>query len=195
MSKTERTTPAPESATPCPRMICVLDGENNRDVRPCRLEEGHEGVCKVEQPVTDPAEFEEDDDYARRVALGLRPIFLAHEHTHPDEIPCPAWCWRADQPTGSHDVAPQRPRWSWHTSESISVAWEAKTGGQYKEGIALSTLDLRLQGWRDREPTIRLQANPAEDDRPGPLVLTLEDARELAVVLLHLIDQETTTDG
>ena len=171
MRETEGTTPAPESATPTDDQLMV-----------------------------DPNGYEEDDDYTRRQVLGLRPIFAGGKDPHPDTIPCPPWCWRAGEPTGSHAPSPQRPTWSWHTSHPVSLAWEAVAGEQIEDGVALSTIDVGLQGWRDQEPRIQVTPDRFGDmsfvgtsrTRPS-VILTLDDAQELAGMLLPLVEQARGT--
>ena len=69
-------------------------------------------------PETDEGdEFEEPENAVLRRELGLRPIGYPDSGDHPDQRPCPSWCWIAHEEEYEHEVDCRHPLEALHTLE------------------------------------------------------------------------------
>lgn len=168
MSDRKRTAPAPKKATP-------------------ELE-----------PIVDPLNWEEDEDYALRVRFGFRPIvYKADPDQHPDSRPCPQWCQCADGET-VHSVDARMLTEAHHVSQSFETLLSYYDGSTCRTDdttvVVASTLRSYLfrDGDGGRGTWIRLRAdlqNPKPEQGAKMLTLSVDDAAELVTVLSALLAQ------
>ncbi len=150
-------------------------------------------------PESDEDEFEEPENAVLRRELGLRPIGYPDSGAHPDQRPCPSWCWIAQEEDYEHEVDSRHPLEASHTLEPHpSVAASLYPGASLSLGSgkyihATTTIEPRLVQIGQAHPVINVamrQYDEAgeqnyEDDF---LRLTVDDARELVTALNYLIE-------
>lgn len=177
MSVTEGTTAAPESASP-------------------RLPD----LISQDQLARDPDGYLECIGYARSQHLGLRPSrFSAHadsnKELHPDQRPCPSWCWVGLHPDYGHTIEPTNPFVATHSIDgSIAMVASYYRGVRDRGGeVRSATLEAGLTRVGEGRPLIDLSLrtydrNDEQHYVDGLLKLTRRDAQELVRVLSYLLD-------
>lgn len=142
----------------------------------------------------DPADAE------LRQRLGLRPRLYVDETekgTHPDQRPCPSWCWIADSEY-AHEVLEEKPFIAMHqTAGAVTFPaqryrgrahWNAATNLRQVETASLE-VDMRQPGQSPPEVSVYLRYY--DDDREPVfekvLTLSLTDATELATALAYWV--------
>ncbi len=186
------TTHRPTEAT-CPKRIAALLSDGSREVRPCRLEAGHDGVCKY---AVDTAEdFEEQDQQQVRDKLGLRPIaydMSAEPGTHPDQRPCPSWCWVGQSDEYDHEIDPRSPFVAMHSYDvRLGIASSRYRGHRSGQLATPATIEAHLEQPGQSRPSIEVSLRhwPAgQMEYEQRLSLGITDAQELATLLLYLVN-------
>lgn len=152
--------------------------------------------------IEDPLGWEEDESYALRRHLGLRPIFIPStddERPHPDPRPCPSWCWAA-RTDYEHEVDWRHPMRADHYSDSVITVLQMYYGQRIAAdeengtpaGVAPATLSLSLRAHGQGGTYVHIGRMTYIDgmtSKPTPdlLKLSVEDARDLIVALTHLV--------
>jgi hypothetical protein len=152
-------------------------------------------------PVEDT--YEETADHALRGQLGLRPIAYRndeHKGAHPDQRPCPSWCWIGQSNEYDHEILQAHPLAALHTTDgTVSMAasqYRGRRGSRPMDWIEMATLEARLEQLGQGEPVIRLALRAVGAGREGALDedfdkdrlnLSVPDAEDLVVVLQHMI--------
>ncbi len=148
-------------------------------------------------PETEDDEFEEPENAVLRRELGLRPIGYLDRGDHPDQRPCPAWCWIAHEEEYEHEVDCRRPLEALHTLEPHPSVVATLYPGDSSRGpgsrwIHTATLEPRLQQLGQGQPVVNVAFRQYEEGEQryedGFLRLTLADARELVTALNYLIE-------
>jgi hypothetical protein len=145
-------------------------------------------------------DYEEPAEAALRTQLGLRPTHYSitsdlTKEGHPDQRPCPAWCWVTEAEYG-HEIDPAHPTVASHSYDvRPSVALSMYPGGFVKFGdadlVVASTLEATLHQLGQQAPTIqvamRRRDKSAHKGHAELVRLSVVEARELAAVLTHLV--------
>lgn len=148
-------------------------------------------------------DFEEPEETARRLALGLRPTFYLTDvgrgaQDHPDKGPCPSWCWAAEDGY-THEVEPDRPMTIRHRSDSYGTVASLYRGdldpvpdGEVGEMVTMTaTVETHLERDGQSAPVVVVALRQRDEDRQQKydevLRLSIDDADELARVLAHLV--------
>lgn len=208
------------SSTTCERQVCALTEDDQREMRPCVREAGHNGVCRYKPMdpahteecenhdsrelsgvhicrVIDPTGWEEDEDYDRRVELGLRPIAYAQNRPHPDTRSCPTWCQMVDLP-GEHGIKEHGPLEANHVSDKIETLASIYKGQERvgDDGFLLvgSTIETFLTRRGADATLVRVLLNVTGEEVPRRLTLTLDDAADLVTAMQHVIAQADAHD-
>ncbi|GAA1446439.1 hypothetical protein GCM10009641_69990 [Mycobacterium cookii] len=137
-------------------------------------------------------------------AIPLRSKELS-EDNHLDTRPCPSWCWVATDNVNRypHETDPDRITVARHTTgDPIDVRASLYGADQEKGDVVRSaTLEVAIEQDGCEDPQIEVALRHYKRERrdnglyssvmhydPDRLRLTVEDARELALVLTHLAD-------
>lgn len=153
-------------------------------------------------PDQEADEIEEPEDAALRRKPGLRPsVYSDHSDgqkgLHPDQRPCPLWCWVGQHEVFGHEMDPSHPLEAGHEMESIpnvvaSLYPGAPAIGAEDRFVRTATLEPRLHQLGQDPPTVDVGFRRFDgrdqlfDDEF--LRLTITDARELAVALNYLVE-------
>ena len=143
----------------------------------------------------DPMGFEEPEDYVLRQQLGLRPVRYSQDtatHGHPDQRPCPSWCWVAQDDTEGHFIEPAHPFEAVHTLPATpSVAASLYGAGRNADLASVSTIEPRLEQVGQAPPVInvalRLWRGKEMDYTDELLRLSIDDAEDLIAALSYLV--------
>ena len=153
-------------------------------------------------PEQEADEIEELEAAALRRELGLRPKVYSDKSAeqkglHPDQRPCPSWCWVGHHETYGHEMDWRHPLEAGHEMEGTpSVVASLYPGapaiGAEDRFVRTATLEPRLHQLGQGPPTVDVAFRRFDgrdqlfDDEF--LKLTLTDARELVVALNYLIE-------
>ena len=118
---------------------------------------------------------------------------------HPDQRPCPSWCWVEDSDDGEHEIIALHPMKALHQIDSVIRTVASLYPGEPTLGIGdrrvgTATVESDLTQLGSADPVVSLYLRRWEDQRPKydkRLALTLTDAKELAAVITHLVDLAT----
>jgi len=153
-------------------------------------------------PEQEADEIEEPEDAALRRELGLRPsVYSDHSSSrkglHPDQRPCPSWCWVGQHEVYGHEMDYMHPLEAGHEMGSkpevvASLYQGAPPIGGDDRYIQTATIEPRLEQVGQAAPVINV-AMRRHDGREQNyadefLRLTITDARELVVALNYLIE-------
>lgn len=139
----------------------------------------------------------EPEEAALRRRLGLRPVHYFNRKgpgTHPDQRPCPPWCWIGQEDGAEHEVEPRQPTRATHSMgvdvEVMASAYQGTMsfGGNY---VSTAAVSLHLQQIGQGAPTIRVDLRrwrDGEHEYDSLLVLAVTDAAEVARALAYLVD-------
>jgi len=140
-------------------------------------------------------------DIDPRSLIGLRPTRYPKSGHHPSAGACPPWCWVEQDPTlHQHEITAGDPmRALHHIGEPIAVVASLYRGTPSEDGqhVQTATVEVDLTQVGGAEPVVDVSLRHWPDGRHAQeqrLVLTHEDARELATVLNHLVDLATSSD-
>lgn len=145
-------------------------------------------------------DYEDPNEAALRIQLGLRPAHYSvtadfTKEAHPDQRPCPPWCFVNDSEYG-HEIDRAHPTEASHSYDvRASVVASQYPGGFVNFGkdelVVPSTVEARLEQIGQQAPTIevalRHQDKSVREAYQRLLRLSVTDARELAAVLTHLV--------
>ncbi len=158
-------------------------------------------------PIQTPANYEESGDAALRDQLGLRPIAFNDSQSkgsHPDQRPCPSWCWVGQSDEYDHEIETVRPFVARHVTESMpAVAASLYSGFSDRNLVGTATIETSLQQIGQDASSIRVALRRShhepgkgrvEDYESHLLDLAVDDARDLVKVLGHLIHLAETAD-
>ena len=149
------------------------------------------------EPQTEDEEFEEPENAVLRRELGLRPIHHPQDGPHPDQRPCPSWCWISHYEEYEHEVDWGRPLDAVHRQEvTPSVAASLYPGEYVAVGgtrcVHVATIEPRLEQVGQTEPVINVAMRRYEKGEQKYedefLRLAITDARELVTALNYLIE-------
>ena len=148
-------------------------------------------------------DYEEPADADLRAQLGLRPIYYSSsgvKGSHPDQRPCPSWCWIGQSDEYEHEVIGQHPMSAIHTLEGTpSIVASQYWAPRHKlsgDGVGPATIEFHLDQVGQGDPVVKVylrahEAGSTEEERrigfAEVLRLSLTDAEELATVLQHLV--------
>lgn len=145
--------------------------------------------------------YDADDpgNYAVRRHLGLRPLQYREEDGTADPRPCPSWCWVGQSEGGyQHEVDPRRPLEAHHSIEgwvsSMASLYEGQTVQEYADTprhVATATYECHLEQVGQGDPRIRVYLRHYKNRGHHFEIrnlLSIDDARELAMVLNHLVE-------
>jgi hypothetical protein len=129
--------------------------------------------------------------------LGLRPTRYAVDGAHPDQRPCPAWCWARDRNgPHQHEIVAEHPMVALHHLDEIVRTIASLYPGSGSSTSAPSGLhhaatiesDLTQLGSDEPVITVALRRWEGHRSRHTDLMsLTVTDATELATVLDHFV--------
>ncbi len=136
------------------------------------------------------------DREALREALGLRPISYAMTTGHPDQRPCPSWCWVGRSEGFEHEIIARHPMQAMHQIDSVIRTVASLYPGEPVLGIGdrkvdTATVESDLTQLGSGDPVVSVYLRWWEDQLPQHqkrLALTLADARELAAALNSLVE-------
>jgi len=156
-----------------------------------------ENQC-TEAPAVPTDDHLEPAEAAIRRDLGLRPHLYpgdGRKGSHPDQRPCPAWCWIGQHPDYDHEVHVLDTGAALHTMEGdphvmASLYQGESSAGEGGRVVRTATIEPALEQLGQADPIIRVhlrhfEANEHHYDEI--LRLTLTDAEELARVLGWLV--------
>lgn len=148
-------------------------------------------------------DYEEPENAALRQQLGLRPIHYWDQQTkgsHPDQHPCPPWCWIDNNPDYEHDIELDHPTTATHSISAQPAIVASQYGGDYYDQdragssarcVLPATIEASMEQQGAGSPRISLflRHTPGRDDHRFDKVLDLglTDAEELATVLQYLV--------
>ena len=146
----------------------------------------------------DENEHEEPENACLRRELGLRPIYYSNNDTkaaHPDQRPCPSWCWVGQHPLYGHEIDHDTPMVANHimdTNPSVAASlyeadWSRGEGERY---IHVATIEPRLEQAGQGDPVIKVALRWFEHEHEHEhehLRLSLDEARELVTALDYLV--------
>lgn len=150
------------------------------------------GVLKPEH-AEDPLGDEEASAYSLRRHLGLRPVAFDKnaaqtKGAHPDQRPCPSWCWVAQQDEYDHDVESDHPSTTEHAANRLaSVGLVSYRGYRLADTLHLATLQVDVTQLGQAVPRIRLSRHDAGDFHADLFKLSVSEAREVVKVLNYVI--------
>lgn len=152
--------------------------------------------------------FVEDEEAERTRALGLRPTHYSthadgHKGSYPDQRGCPAWCWVAAHPEYDHEVTRNDPMNARHAAERVSTVASQYQGEYHSVGkygdpdhltyVSTATVETELQQRGQDQPVIKISLRHYPDGKRQELTtrlrLSVDDARELAIVLSHFAEE------
>lgn len=149
----------------------------------------------------DPLNFMEDADYTLGVQLGLRRHVWSlngGKGDHPDQRPCPSWCWVAQHAEYDHPIGSDQPMQAEHSMEArASVAltlYRGSQGGADGERYMESaTLEPRIEQVGQDAPILVIGGRFHDDDGKQAydhemVKMTVDDTRDLIKVLTHLVE-------
>ena len=150
-----------------------------------------------DQPIPSAlASAQADEETMLRARLGLRPTRYAKWSEHPDASPCPSWCW-VTQGDGlqQHEIDPRHPLRALHHVETVvsivaSLYPGATTPDVDDHHIRAATIESDLTQAGSADPVVTIYLHSWQEGRQThekKLELTIEDARELGLVLSHLV--------
>lgn len=148
-------------------------------------------------------DYIEDSDAQIRRQLDLRPANYAADRggpgTHPDQRPCPSWCWVGQSDEYDHEMDYTHPLEAEHNMGAIphvvASLYPGDPGHAGDRVVSAATIEPRLEQVGQGDPRIavgfrRYRGRESLFDLEY-LRLSLTDARELARVLNHLVDLAT----
>ena len=148
-------------------------------------------------------EHEEAEDVALRRELGLRPNHYSDDSAtqkglHPDQRPCPSWCWVGQDETYGHEVDCMHPLEAGHRMEPTPYVVASLYPGQPPIGtpdcrfVQTATIEPRLEQDGQAPPVINvgMRRHDGRDQNYEDefLRLSITDARELVLALNYLVE-------
>jgi hypothetical protein len=139
--------------------------------------------------------LEELSTQAVRAHLGLRQEYYLDELQHPDQRPCPSWCWvgRTRGEYG-HELAWSHPMAARHAlGGAVPVVASLYPGEHLRDGAHAASIEVDMHQLGQRAPVIALSRRQYPDGHTMKwewqlLKLSVEDARELAIALNYVAD-------
>ena len=135
-----------------------------------------------------------------------RALLYKGTRQHPDQRPCPPWCWvAADNPKGrySHEIETDHPfEATHHSDKAFSIAASQYQGRPAADpcDVFTATLELHLEQRGQGDPMIDVALRDYHNERDDDgrwhwrmnydderLKLSVEDARELIAMLEHVV--------
>jgi hypothetical protein len=142
----------------------------------------------------------EAEDEAVSRTLGLRPIAYRKDemkHSHPDQRPCPSWCWVGQDDEAGHEVDSHDPMTAVHTMPAsphiVASLYEGEVSRRSDGGgsvVVTATIEVHLEqvGQGDPTVTVYLRHYVEQKHRFDELLrLTLTDTEELSTSLAHIV--------
>jgi len=141
----------------------------------------------------------EDETFTR--TLGLRPTAYSDDDlksSHPDQRPCPPWCWVGQQEEYGHEVLCGNPTNATHSMAGAPhVLASLYEGDRYQADahghgrvVMTATIEVHLDqiGQGDPTLTVCLRQHVGRESRYDEVLrLTLTDADELSRALAHVV--------
>lgn len=152
------------------------------------------------QPTETAEDREEAVDAELRQRLGLRATACTDhgpKGTHPDQRPCPSWCWVGQEDGYEHEVEPNNPMIARHDYEPRMPVVATLYPGTSNDGtVKAATIEFNLSARGQCAPTIDVylrssrwvQGQGWEHTFEKSLRLTLTDADEVSRALAHLVE-------
>lgn len=140
----------------------------------------------------------EKSDVAITRHLGLRPTVLHDDGPHPDQRPCPSWCW-VGQSEGKyqHEIEPRRPGVAVHSMEGVAhVRASSYYGYKYpgENAVHAASVETHLEQVGAISPlvvmSLRYGTGDPDDRTAYDQILKLfpAEARELIAVLTYFVE-------
>lgn len=139
---------------------------------------------------SEPEPEEEVVETSVEEVLGLRPVFVHSDDPHPDDRPCPPWCWTHKLPGLQHTVHQYSPELARHSYSGVRIRHSAAMQARPVEnGWRLAEISAELRSYGQEPPAVHLRTlSGADGELKHALSLTIEDACELVTVLTYLVD-------
>ncbi|HXH80600.1 hypothetical protein, partial [Nocardioides sp.] len=91
-------------------------------------------------------EHVEESDFALTERLGLRPTHYpdsSDKATHPDQRPCPPWCWVGQNKEYGHEIEWNYPATALHSMEGVPTVFASRYAGHCSGNSSTGDRDIR----------------------------------------------------